>query len=68
MLIAGFFNQIAPPQVAALFPLDVAAGAFKDDDVGDGFDVRVFQRFVDVFFQRDAATGTHAFVSGDHQF
>ena len=67
MLVACVFNQIAPPQVSALVPVNVAARAFEDNDVMDGFHVRVFQRVIDVFLQRNAAPGTHALVSGDHQ-
>ena len=68
MLVARLFNQVAPPQVAPLVPVDFAAGTLKDDDVADRVDVRVFQRFVDVFFQGDTASCAHAFIGGDHQF
>ena len=68
MLVARVLNQVAPPQVAPLDPVDFAAGTLKDDDVTDRFDVRVFQRFVDVFLQWDTASGAHAFIGGDHQF
>ena len=57
MLVARVLNQVAPPQVAPLGPVDFAAGTLKDDDVTDRFDVRVFQRFVDVFLQWDTASG-----------
>ncbi|SAG08534.1 Uncharacterised protein [Enterobacter hormaechei] len=67
MLVARVFNQIAPPQVAPLVPVDFAARALEDNDVVDGFYVRVFQRFINVFLQRDTAPGAHALVSGDHQ-
>ncbi|SUG80143.1 Uncharacterised protein [Salmonella enterica subsp. enterica] len=30
-------------------------------------DIRVFQRVIDILFQRDTASGTYTFVSGDHQ-
>ena len=68
MLVARVLDQVAPPQVAPLVPVDFAAGTLKDDDVTDRFDVRVFQRFVDVFLQWDTAPGAHAFIGGDHQF
>ncbi len=55
MLVAGFLNQVVPPQVAALVPVDFAAGTLEDDDVADGVDVRVFQRLIDVFLQRNTA-------------
>ncbi|MNE91427.1 hypothetical protein D3C80_1890370 [compost metagenome] len=68
MLVAGLFNQVAPPQVATLFPLDIAAGTLEDHDVADALHVRVFQRFINVFLQRNAASRAHAFIGGDHQF
>ncbi|CZW15883.1 Uncharacterised protein [Enterobacter cloacae] len=68
MLVACFFNQVAPPQVTPFIPVDLATGTLKDDNVAYGFDVRVFQRFVDIFLQRNTAPGAHAFISGDHQF
>ncbi|SAI57482.1 Uncharacterised protein [Enterobacter bugandensis] len=67
MLVARFFNQVAPPQVTPLVPVDLAAGTLEDNDVIDGFDVRVFQRFIDVFLQRNTAPGAYALVGGDHQ-
>ena len=67
VLVAGFFHQVVPPQVAAFVPFDVTASALQYDHVFDGFDVRVFQRIVDVFLQRNAAPGANAFVRGDHQ-
>ncbi len=42
VLVAGVFNQVAPPQVAPLVPVDFAAGALKHNDVRDGFYARVF--------------------------
>ena len=64
---AGVRNQVAPPQIAAFLPVDIAAGAFQDHHVLNAFHVRVFQRVIDVFLQRDGATGAQPFVSGDHQ-
>ncbi len=57
MLVIRFFNQIAPPQVTTFLPVDFAAGAFEYHYVLDAGDVRVFQRIIDVFLQRDGATG-----------
>jgi hypothetical protein len=67
VLVAGVRNQIAPPQVAAFLPVDFAAGTFEDHHVLNAFHVRVFQRVVDVFLQRDGATGAQPFIGGDHQ-
>ncbi|CPR70395.1 Uncharacterised protein [Salmonella enterica subsp. enterica serovar Bovismorbificans] len=67
VLRAGFFNQIAPPQVAAFLPVNVVAGALQDDHMLNASDIRVFQRVIDILFQRDTASGTYTFVSGDHQ-
>ncbi|SAF30017.1 Uncharacterised protein [Enterobacter cloacae] len=68
VLVARVLNQVAPPQIAPLVPVDFAAGTLKDDNAADRVDVRVFQRFVDVFLQWDTASCTHAFIGGDHQF
>ena len=67
VLGAGIGHQVAPPQVAAFLPVDFAAGTFQDHDMLNTVDVRVFQRVINVFLQRDGATSAQPFVSGDHQ-
>ena len=64
---AGVRHQIAPPQIAAFLPVDFTAGTFQDHDVFNAVYVRVFQRVIDVFLQRDGATGAQPFIRGDHQ-
>ena len=39
---AGFFDQIAPPQIAAFLPVDFAAGTFVHHHVFDALHVRIF--------------------------
>lgn len=50
MFGAGVRNQVAPPQIAAFLPVDIAAGAFQDHHVLNAFHVRVFSASSTFFF------------------
>ena len=67
VLIAGLLNQVVPPQVAPFLPVDFSASTLQYHHMLYAGDVRVFQRVINVFLQRNTTPGTHTFVGSDHQ-
>ena len=67
MFGAGVRNQVAPPQIAAFLPVDIAAGAFQDHHVLNAFHVRVFSASSTFFFSgmaRPARSPSSAVITG----
>ena len=67
VLIAGLLNQVVPPQVAPFLPVNFPASTLQYNHMFNAGDVRIFQRVIDVFLQRNAAPGAYTFVGSDHQ-
>ena len=60
-------GQLMPPQIAPFLPVARFPGALEHHDVGHADYAGIFQRIVDVLFQRHGTAGAQAFIGGDHQ-
>src|SRR5699024_8285166 len=55
VLIARLLNQVVPPQVAPFLPVNFPASTLQYHHMLYAGDVRVFQRVINVFLQRNTA-------------